>query len=351
MNNLDKKESGLSSAPQSTITNVVSCSSWENSTESYVQQSSGNRSLKMGALHQQFQNNKRLSFQFQDQDSMSTQSTGQSYPKVVSFADGNPHGQSDIPALSGYNETHGKIAVAQTKLASSIVTQDFVVPPPQVDCSQPARISLPYAEPYFGGMIAAGYGLQTMIHHPHMMAMFPARVPLPLDLPEEEPIYVNAKQYRAILRRRQYRAKLEAQKKLIKNRKPYLHESRHLHALKRARGAGGRFLNTKKLQESNQTSHGLDVSGSAQLRLAGSMSESELHRPENYGDAVSTASCSNITSASNSDNIFHQHQDFRFSGYPSHIGMTMQGLSGNMRDGGGNLHHHSALLLSINRQD
>ena len=57
------------------------------------------------------------------------------------------------------------------------------------------------------------------IHHPHMMAMLPARVPLALDLTEDEPIYVNAKQYRAILRRREYRAKLEVQNKLIKIRK------------------------------------------------------------------------------------------------------------------------------------
>ncbi|CAM6103137.1 unnamed protein product [Calypogeia fissa] len=65
---------------------------------------------------------------------------------------------------------------------------------------------------------------------------------------EEQPVvYVNPKQYRRILIRREVRAKRgentpKKEAEIKSTVRKYAHESRHMHALHRPRGPGGRFL-------------------------------------------------------------------------------------------------------------
>ncbi|GJX23996.1 nuclear transcription factor Y subunit A-7-like protein isoform X1 [Tanacetum coccineum] len=150
---------------------------------------------------------------------------------------------------SSSDESCKRLEEAQIKPILFMGNPSFGMTDHQLEKNMP-MVQHAYADHYLNGLYA-GYAPHPMIQ-PHMVHIPPARVPLPLDLSEDGPIYVNAKQYNGILRRRQIRAKLEAQNKLVKNRKPYLHESRHKHAVNRVRGSGGRFLPSNKSQQSKQ---------------------------------------------------------------------------------------------------
>ncbi|MCJ1362154.1 Transcriptional activator [Acarospora aff. strigata] len=74
---------------------------------------------------------------------------------------------------------------------------------------------------------------------------------------EESPLYVNAKQFHRILKRRVARQRLEEALRLTsKGRKPYLHESRHNHAMRRPRGPGGRFLTADEVAAMDKNANG-----------------------------------------------------------------------------------------------
>jgi hypothetical protein len=103
------------------------------------------------------------------------------------------------------------------------------------------------------------------------MQLLTQQMQQPLILPSsEEPLFVNSKQYHRILKRREARQRYEQQQQKTK----FMHLSRHLHAKKRPRGPGGRFLSSAELEALKATNRIVD--GQILARPEGPRNEHDL---------------------------------------------------------------------------
>ncbi|XP_045504800.1 nuclear transcription factor Y subunit alpha isoform X2 [Colias croceus] len=161
-----------------------------------------------------------------------------------------------LSSIQGANGNMQAMQLVQTPDGQTFLYQPTTTTPqPQIDqhqvIHQPAVINLN------GNLVQVANAVQPqqIINQPNIVMMVNnsgsgAGAAEAAGGEDEEPLlYVNARQYKRILKRRAARAKLHEQGRIPKERPKYLHESRHRHAMNRIRGEGGRFNSGSRSME------------------------------------------------------------------------------------------------------
>lgn len=145
------------------------------------------------------------------------------------------------------SSTSPAAAVAAATAAAAAVAAAQVQAQPPPDTKPPVQSAAAVPTPQMPPMAAAaafsGYAPGMVFAAPDAAVM------------DDQPTYVNPKQYARILKRRESRKKQTGTDvtSYTPRKRSYMHESRHKHAMQRRRGPGGRFLSKEEREAIKET--------------------------------------------------------------------------------------------------